>query len=176
MKINVLNICFTAALAVMSSLALAHDDKSMTPPPGVNNKTLNAMVGNWEGEGDMQGMKMHDNIKIYWSLNHHYLMMELHSRGVDNPKVAYEGLGVFGVDDHGNVKTWWFDSWGPDAISTGTGTAAKDKLELHDSNNMFKEVRTFTIKGNAIEMTAKGSMNMNGKETAFNQVVTYQKK
>lgn len=170
------SLCLASLIGLTSLCAPANDDKSMTPPPPVKNTTMDAVVGNWEGEGDMDGMKMHDNVKFRWILNHHYITMELRSQRVDNPKLVYEGLGIFAVDNSGNIKLWWFDSWGGDAISTGAGTASNNKIKFHDGNQMLQEARTFTIKGNTMDMAAKGKMNMNGKEIPFNHVGTYHKK
>lgn len=163
-------------ITLLSFSAFAKDNSSnMTPPKPLENATLNSMVGNWQGEGNMFGMKMRDNVKIYWSLNHQFIMMELHSQGVDNPNIRYDGLGIFGADEKGNVKSWWFDNWGANSVATGTGSTHRNKLVIQDSNAMFKETRSFVIEDSEMKMHAKGTMTMNGKETPFSQTVVYKK-
>lgn len=118
---------------------------------------------------------MHNVLKIHWTLNHQFLIVELKAIGTNQPKMKYEGMGIFGVDAQGKAKTFWFDSWGADAISTGTGTFSDNKLDMADSNPLFKETRTFEMKGNKMIMNGKGTMTINGKETPFEQNTIYQK-
>lgn len=88
----------------------AKENNSMMPPKPIDNKVFESLVGTWRGQNDMMGTKMEDRLKVSWSLNHQFLIMELQSKSLDNPSIHYEGLGVFGVDQDGHVKTWWFDS------------------------------------------------------------------
>lgn len=162
-------------LFAVNSFAKDNDANSMTPPQPLNNSVYDTMVGTWEGESNMMGEKTKDTVKISWTLNHQFIMMELKSVGVNNPKIQYEGLGIFGLDQKAQAKTWWYDSWGADAISTGNGHFTNNSLVIKDGNTMFKEVRSFSVKGNEMTMSAKGSMKMNGKETPFNQTVVYKK-
>lgn len=169
-------LLFLAFVSVCAfSSAYAKDEPQMTPPKPINNKVLDSMVGTWKGESDMMGEKMNDTIKISWSLNHQFLEMELHSKAANNPNNHYEGRGIFGIDQNGKVKAWWFDSWGAPAVATGEGDFQNNQLVINDSNPMFKEERSFQVTGNQMLMHAKGSMNMNGKETPFDQSVTYRR-
>ena len=107
----------------------------MTPPKPIDNKVYDAMVGTWEGDSTMMGTKMHDVIKISWGLGHQFLIMQLKSNGIDNPKQGYRGMGMFGLDASGKAKTWWFDNWGAENVSTGSGNFDGTTLTLNDSNN-----------------------------------------
>jgi len=151
-------------------------NKDNTPPKAVENKVYDGMVGSWQGTSEMMGKKMREVMKARWALNHQYLIVEVKATGVDEPKMKYEGMGVFGVDKDGKAKTFWFDNWGADAASTGTGTFSDNKLELNDSNPMFKEVRTFEIKDRELLMHAKGTMTSQGKEVPFDVTTVYKKK
>lgn len=167
---------FLSSLAIIAlSVNCYASEISMNPPKPVENKVLNAMVGNWKGESNIMGKKMQERLSISWSLNHQFLIMQLSSREIANPASHYEGLGVFGADSDGNVKTWWFDSWGPSSISEGSGKTHADQLTIHDGNANFKEERTFKVNGNTMEMSAKGSMNMDGKNMPYAQRTTYTK-
>jgi hypothetical protein len=154
------------------------DDAAMKnlPPEPVKNKVYDAMVGTWEGDSNAMGKKMHDRIEIRWGLNHQFIILKLKAIDVKHPKMMYEGLGIFGVDAQNKAKTFWFDSWGADAVSSGSGTFSDNKLEISDSNAMFKETRTFEIKGEKIIMHAKGTTKWQGKETSFDITTVYKKK
>jgi hypothetical protein len=151
------------------------DADAMTPPKPLNNPVYDRMIGTWSGQSNMMGEKTNDTIKISWTLNHQFILLELKAVGVHNPKLAYEGLGIFGLDEKGQPKTWWYDSWGANAMVTGKGHFKNDMLVINDSNQMFSEVRTFKVEGNQMTMTAKGSMKMNDKEIPLDQTVVYKK-
>jgi len=163
------------------NVALANEPQnntndSRTPPKPVENKVYDAMVGTWEGDTDMMGKKMHDVLKIRWGLNHQFIIMELKATSKNNPKMTYEGLGIFGLDAEGKPKTFWFDSWGANSVSTGAGEFSDNRLEIKDSNPKFSEVRTLDIKGKEMIMHAKGTATWEGKETPFEVTTKYKKK
>lgn len=153
----------------------AQADTHMAPPKPLENKVFDSMVGTWAGNSDMMGKKMHDELKIKWGINHQFLIMKLKAKTTGQPQMKYEGMGVFGVDNHGKLKTWWFDSWGADSMSVGSGSFSDNKLTLSDSNAKFSETRSFEIKGNEMVMNAKGKMLWQGKETPFDNTTVYKK-
>lgn len=156
--------------------AAAADDKSMIPPKPLENKVYDAMVGTWHAESEnLMHKKMRSVLKVRWGLGHQFLIVELKATRIDNPKMKYEGLGLFGIDKDGKAKTFWFDNWGVDAMSTGTGEFSDGKLMLTDKNATFKETRSFEVKGNEMFMHAKGTMILGGKETPFDQEVVYKR-
>lgn len=157
-----------------STQTTASDASQMQPPPAVQNKVFDSLVGEWKGESDMMGKKMKDKIKIDWGINHQFLIMKLKSKGI-NDKAQYQGLGIFGFDPQNNVKTWWFDSWGANSVSTGQGSISGNKITIQDGNDMFKETRSLEVQGDKLIMHAKGSMKMNGQEKTFDQTTIYKK-
>lgn len=167
-------LCCNIALAAETQSNTSDNDR--TPPKPVENKVYDAMVGTWQGDSDMMGKKMHEVMKAHWALNHQYLIVEVKATGITDPKMKYEGMGLFGVDSHGKAKTFWFDNWGADAASTGTGEFTDNGLQMEDSNPMFKETRTFEVKGNHLIMHAKGTATWGGKEQQFDVSTVYKKK
>ena len=72
-----LTIKFFLTLVLFTfAFAKVHAQDDMTPPKPVDNKVLEGMVGDWSGESEMMGMKYQEDAKIYWTLNHQYLIME----------------------------------------------------------------------------------------------------
>lgn len=171
--VSAILICIFSFTAYAKNAEVAAN--AMVPPQPLNNPVYENMVGTWSGESDMMGEKTKDTVKISWTLNHQFILLELKSQGINNSKLQYEGMGIFGVDEKGQAKTWWYDSWGASAIATGSGRFEGNSLVIKDSNGMFKEVRTFNVNGNEMSMTAKGSMKTNGKDQPFEQKVLYKK-
>lgn len=167
---STISLCF--ALTLFITLNLAAQDMA---PPQASNAVYDALVGDWTGESNMMGAKMSIALKIYWDLNHQFLVMELKSTGVDNPAQTYQGKGLFGLDQQGNAKGWWFDSWGANSVGTATGTFSDNKVTLTGGNDMYKETRSFQVNGNEMIMSANGTMNMGGKEVPFDETVTFRR-
>lgn len=165
-----------AALSVVAFTAYADTGANMAPPKPLENKVFDGMVGTWTGTSDMMGTKMHDVLHVNWSLNHQFLIMKLMATNIQSPKSQYEGMGVFGIDAQGNAQSWWFDSWGANSVTTGTGTFTGNTFTLNDSNAMFKETRSFEVNGKEMVMHAKGTMTWEGKPSSFDTTTTYHKK
>jgi hypothetical protein len=157
------------------SIAYAKEEKCMLPPKPLDNKMLGSMVGTWKGVNDMMGTQMADTLKVSWTLNHQFLKMELTSQAVNDPNYHYEGLGIFGIDQNGKVKTWWFDSWGASGIATGSGSLNKNEMKIKDGNAYFQEERSFVVSGNTMTMHAKGTMSLQEKSKSFDQTGIYKK-
>jgi hypothetical protein len=94
---------------------------------------------------------------------------------IKNSNNKYEGLGLFGVASKDKIKSWWFDSWGPNTVATGTGTTDNQKLTMNSSNQAFSEERTFEPQGDQLIMHSKGSVEQNGKKIPYDQTVIYKR-
>jgi len=106
-------ICFCFIFTLLFTVkAKSQDEDVMSPPPPVSNKVYEAMNGNWTAESPMMGIPMVMDLKVYWDLNHQFLVLDLRSTGKEDATKTYQGKGLFGLDEMGNAKTWWFDSWG----------------------------------------------------------------
>lgn len=174
-KLKSLSIFLLSFCSIALSLN-AQADSYNNPPKPLDNKVFDAMVGKWEGDSTMMGTKMHDELKVKWDLNHQFIVMELKAKSAAKPEVKFDGMGIFGIDANGNAKTWWFDNWGADSVSTGSGTFGDNILTLTDSNSMLHETRTFEVKGDEMTMHAKGSMTNQGKTTPFDTTTIYKRK
>jgi hypothetical protein len=174
-KMNSKNLLLLFVLFLLCIVPVRLFSQDMQPKP-LDNKVYDAMVGTWLAQSDMMGMKMNQEVVMHWGLGHQFLMMEMTATGVNDPKISYSGLGMFGADEKGNLKAWWFDNWGASAMSTGTGAFGDNKITVNDGNEMFKETRTFEVKGDQLVMSAKGTMTYNGKETPFEETATYKRK
>jgi hypothetical protein len=173
-------IAFILACGVFATANAADKNSTettatMQPPKPLENKVFDAMVGTWQGKSNMNGKEMQELVKMHWALNHQFLVMEVKATGIDDPKMKYEGMGMFGIDAQGKAKTYWFDGWGVDHVSTGSGVFSDNKLDLTDGNANFKETRSFEINGRKMVMHAKGTMTWQGKETSFDQTTVYKK-
>jgi len=159
---------------ILCIISSAHS-QDMQPPKPLDNKVYEAMVGQWTGESDMMGTKMKQDVSIKWAINHQFIIMDVMVTGKDNPDMKYSGMGIYGVDEKGNVKSWWFDDWGASAMTTGSGTFGDNRVDMTDGNSMYKETRSIEVNGNQMTMHAKGSMTMNGKDMPFEENIIYTK-
>lgn len=145
-------------------------------PAPVANKVYDAMVGNWQGNSEVKGNKVHKSLKVRWGLNHQFLLLDAKSSNPNDPKMKYDGMGVFTVDTDGKAKTFWFDSFGVNSISTGSGTFSDNKLEMTSANTQMKATYTFEFKGKDLVMHAKGTEMVKDKETPFEFTTVFKKK
>jgi hypothetical protein len=135
------------------------------------------MVGDWSGESEMMGMKYQEDAKIYWTLNHQYLIMETKDISKDNPNMTYGGMGVVGVSKDGSPKMWWFDDWGADASASGAGTFTDNSMHIKSANPMYTDDRTFELKDGTIVCNWSSTMkDKDGKEMSMKGSTTYKKK
>jgi len=164
-----------AAFIFAGSKLMAQDD--MTPPKPVDNKILEGMVGDWTGESEMMGMKYTEEAKIYWTLNHQYLIMETKYISKDNSSIVYNGMGIVGVSKDNSIKMWWFDDWGADASANGTGTFGNNSFHVLSSNPMYTDDRTFELKdGNIVCNWSSTMKDKDGKDMSMKGSTTYKKK
>ena len=156
----------------------AQDDMSsmMVPPPPVENAVLDAMVGTWTGTSNMMGMTMNETVTCHWDLNHQFLIMKLESVS-EYKSQKYTGMGIYGVDANGNLKSWWFDDWGANGTMVGTGTFDGMTLHMTGENEMYADDRhfKFTDDGQMI-MTWKGTMQLPTGDLTMNGETVYTKK
>ena len=170
-------ICFCFILTLLLNIKLnAQDDEdAMSPPPAAFNSVYEAMNGSWTAESPMMGVPMRMDLKIYWDINHQFLILDLRSTGVEDPSRTYQGKGIFGLDESGNAKTWWFDSWGANNVSLGSGAFSENKLTINGGNSMFTETRSFMVSGNEMVMNGRGTMTMDGRTIPFDETIIFRK-
>ncbi|MEO6696311.1 MAG: hypothetical protein ABIY50_07465 [Ignavibacteria bacterium] len=169
-------ICFSFILTLIFTVkARSQDEDAMMPPPAVFNEVYDAMDGNWTSESSMRGIPMKMDLKVYWDLNHQFLVLDLRSVGREDASMTYQGKGLFGVDEKGNPKTWWFDSWGANSVSLGSGVFNDNKLIVTGGNAMVNETRSFLVSGNEMVMNGKGTVNVDGRIIPFDETIIFRK-
>ena len=167
----------TFSLIILSLLTInVVSQDAWQPPKPLENKVYESMIGSWEGENMMMGTATKEEITIEWILNKQFIKMHVKGFNKQTNEISYEGVGIYGIDKDGNALGWWFDNWGASSIATGTGTFKDNMLEMKDGNAMFKETRTFEVKGNELTMKSKGTYTMSGQEMPFDESSTYKKK
>ncbi len=151
--------------------------QDMMPPSPVENAIYDSFVGEWEGEHEMMGTMMLDNVNCYWDLNHQFLFMEYKSETKDSREMKYSGLGIYGVDTDGNAVFWWFDDWGTSGVMRGTGTFDKNKFTTYGKNDNYTDERTFNFKDGNIIMNWKGTFaSQDGQEMSMEGETVFKKK
>jgi hypothetical protein len=175
MKQQIFFIITLIFFAVISLKTYSQDD--MAPPKPVDNKVMDAMVGDWTGESTMMGMKFTDDMKSYWAMNHQYIIMESAMTSKDNPKTKYSGMGILGLDKDGNPVMWWFDDWGASAMMSGSGTFDGMKCHMISTNAMGKDDRTISFKEGNLVMNWEETMKAkDGKDMTMSGETVYKKK
>ena len=167
-------LLIAALFAAMSFSNLFSQD--MQPPKPVENKTFDAMVGDWSGEMQSMGMTYKTDFSVRWALNHQFIIIDLKGENKDNANMKYSGHGIYGFDDKGSIKSWWFDDWGFYGTSTGSGTVSGSKFDVSSANDFYSETRSFDVNGNDAKMNAKGTYVMNGQKVPFEETGTYHRK
>lgn len=161
------------ALLLNANLSFTQD---MRPPAPVQNEFFDAMVGNSSGESLMNGKTYDQTVSIQWDLNHQFLTIKLTAVNKSNTQDKYEGLGIYGIDAKGNVRTWWFDVWGAGSVSTGTGTISGNKMQTSEDSPYYHSNNTFEIRDNTMFINRQGSLKTpDGNEIKFDETSSFKK-
>lgn len=88
---SLLAIAITACCFFVSANAA---EPMFNLPKPLENKVFDGMVGTWKADSNAMGVKMHETMKIRWSVNHQFLIVEIKAHS-DDKKNNYEGIGVF---------------------------------------------------------------------------------
>jgi hypothetical protein len=93
------------------------------------------------------------------------------------PGVTYNGTGYYSVDHNGNVIGYWFDIYGPAAVTVSKGKINGDKMENSVTAEGYKGIETadFTS-ADEVKMYSKGTWEFNGQKTPMEMNTTYRKK
>ena len=156
------------ALLLNVKISFAQDQ-----PAPVQNEFFDAMVGDSYGESSVNGKLYDQKVSIQWDCNHQFIRINYSAVSKTDPQDKYEGLGMYGIDATGNVKTWWFDVWGAGSVTTGTGTISGKKMQTTESNHVYKSNNTFEFKDNSMVIIRSGSYKTpDGKEIPFDETIT----
>ena len=110
-------------------------------------------------------------MEIKWDINHQFIVINYSSQNKDNDEDIYQGLGIYGIDASGKVKTWWFDVWGAGNASAGEGTISGDKMQITENSPFYHSDNTYECKDKMMIVTRKGHYKtQDGKEIPFEGV------
>lgn len=144
-----LKTLFLLVIITLTSSISLHAQSSRPKPLDIS--FLNLIEGSWTGQSDMMGIKMNEQLVCRMDFNKQYLVINLTAASEDNTH-TYSGMGVYGSDADGNVKSWWFDEWGVGNVSTGSGKidAMKMTIDATSANNTMN--RTIELTGGNLVM------------------------
>lgn len=169
---KILSLLFV--FAALGSTAFSQDE--MKPPPPIDNKFFDASVGNWvSDEYEFMGMKWVDEAAINWTLNKQFLEMTFHSKS--DKGMTYEQIGYLTADKDGNVKCWFFDTWGIEGASEFTGKTDGMTCTMDGGNKWMKSSGKMTFDNNVMAYDMKYTMpGKDGKDVSGEMKVNYRKK
>ena len=153
--------------------------QDMMPPKPLENKVLEAMVGEWTGVGDMMGMKWNETLKMEWILNHQFVKLEMKMVAEGKPEMKYTSMCIYGVGMKGECLGWWFDEWGAVGVINGIGEFDYDKMSMHmvSKNQMYTDDRTIYFEGAKMLMKATDIFKSpDGKEEKSEDKAEYTRK
>lgn len=124
--------------------------RQMSPPAPLSSDWFNWMVGEWEGWTESSMGKSKDWMKIEWSLDKQFVVMNFKSEMVEANQEAmkqwqeqmnvsdeqmeemmnmkYRAMGIVSQDPKtGKTMGWWFDNWR--GVHTGSGEMVGENKE-----------------------------------------------
>ena len=86
-------------------------------------------------------------------------------------------MGVYGSDAEGNVKSWWFDEWGLNTVSMGTGKIDAMKMTIEAKSDAYTMDRSLELTGgNLIMKWTTTFKDKDGQMQTLNGETLYTKK
>lgn len=157
--------------ALIVNISFAQE--SFSPAP-VQNSFFDNIVGNFKGEETRNGKQISNTVNIRWGINHQYLLIDLKAVNKNDPKDSYEATGIWAVDEHGNVSTWWFDIYGVNNVSFGKGKIEGNKITVNDKSNSSSSTWTLELKEGVARMTSSGKYKTpDGSEIPFSSDASF---
>jgi hypothetical protein len=146
-----------------------------TPPKPLDINFFSRIEGTWTAKSKMMGQDMNEVLSCRMDLNKQFLIMELQSVSEDKT-YSYTGLGIFGSDADGNITSWWFDDWGVNGVSTGTGKIDGPTLMLDAKNPNYTMSRTMKVTDTTLDMVYIVNMKApDGSDTKIEGETKYTK-
>jgi hypothetical protein len=143
-----LKTLFLLIIASVFSINL-HAQGSLPKP--LDMSFFNLIQGSWSGQSDMMGTKMNEELVCRMDFNKQYLIVNLTASSEDKAH-AYTGMGIYGSDAEGNVKSWWFDEWGVNNVSMGTGKIDGMKMTIDAKSDKYTMDRSIELTGGNLVM------------------------
>ena len=86
----IISFCFVLTLLI----PVISRGQNASPPPPLENKVYDSMVGDWTADATMMGMPFIENVKITWDLNHQFIVMDMMATNKTNTNITYQGKGL----------------------------------------------------------------------------------
>lgn len=146
-----------------------------TPPEPVDHLFLRNIEGTWTGQSEMMGTVMNELLTCRMDYNKQYLIIDLRVSTKEKTH-GYSGMGVLGFTSEGNIVSWWFDDWGVENVSTGTGKIEGNKMTLESKRPDFTMSRTIELSGSTVKMKWTSSFkDKNGNDDTMSGETIYTK-
>lgn len=176
MKLNYIHFMKLKTLFILPLLFIAMNLYAQSSPPRpLDMSFLNLIEGTWAGQSEIMGTKMNEVVTCRMDLNKQYLIINLRAESEDKAHV-YTGMGVYGSDSQGNVKSWWFDDWGIAGISSGEGKIESMKMIIDAKSSLYTMKREMELTGgNLVMRWSSTSKDKDGKDATINGETIYTK-
>lgn len=161
----------TAVLIALSSTSFAQ-----WQPAPLQNEFFDALVGTSSAQVMRNGKSYTNTVTCKWDLNHQFLIINLTTVSNSDPGEPYQGMGIWGIDMQGNVKSWWFDIYGAEFTGTSTGKINGNKMEMTDESKNKKGTTTMELTDDSVIYSSKGTyITTEGKESSYEETAVYKR-
>ena len=174
-SVNLKTVLTVFLLALALPVILKSQD--LTPPKPVESAYFDKWVGTWIGENAYGGQPGKQTVICKWDLNHQFLTINVTGTFDDKPGEVYNGSGYYSIDQGGNVIGYWFDIFGPAAVTVSKGKINGDKMENNVTADGYTGIETadFTSQ-NEVKLYSKGTWDMNGQKFPMESTTFYKRK
>ncbi len=141
----------TLFLLILFFISININAQTASRPNPLDISFFNLIQGSWVGQSDMMGTIMNEELICKMDFNSQYLIINLTAASEDKAH-SYTGMGVYGSDPEGNVKSWWFDEWGVANVSMGAGKIDGMKMKIEAKNDIYTMDRSIELTGGNLVM------------------------
>lgn len=129
----------TAVLDQVEETAIAAE---LQLPPPYEDEFLETIVGEWEGEYTLAGLKFVSDAEVKWVYNHQFLQGR--NRLVGPIGICESEETWQPTKEKGIYKLWWFDAWGNAGVADGRST--ETGFVIHGGDPLIGTYRNTVIR------------------------------
>ncbi|MBV6480295.1 MAG: hypothetical protein HGGPFJEG_03171 [Ignavibacteria bacterium] len=164
-------ILFTLLFTSVNSFS-----QDMNPPAPVQNEIFEAMIGTSTADVLRNEKEYLNTINISWDLNHQFLILNLKAVNKKNSEEKYQGMGIWGIENDGTIRTWWFDIFGVPGAGTGTGKINGSKIDMIEKGKFREGTTILELTNDGVNYHSKGVIKTpDGKEIPYEETTVYHK-